>query len=201
MKHDEHLRLYITKGKTTYDSSGMSISDMSYITLDKTKLSPKMVDIPLIFDITKGGRIAERLSFLRYFYDKNYLTNAGGWYKLDGIVLAIDEAIQKNDPSKNITSLEYYAYFYDKYLQAKYRYSGLEELVESDDVFYLILRLLFIDMIGSTYSLQKEVMSPYRSELLVELGNILDSTIVTQSEESVDTDQAIEQEITDIHEA
>ena len=159
LRHDEHLRLYLKKGKTNYDETGMAISDMSSLDLDKTKLSPKMRDIPLIFDVIHGGRIDEELSFLTYFQDHEYLKSVGGWWNIHPI---LDMTIGRP---------------YANYLQTfsgNKRIGDWIEIVKTDRMFYLALRLTFMDIIGGKYELQRLVMEPYYTQLLTEFTALED---------------------------
>ena len=87
LKHDEHLRLYINKKKTKYDDlTGMATQDFSTIALDKTKLSPKINNIPVVFDVINGGRIDEEYSFLLFFEERKLFLAAGGWWHITPII-------------------------------------------------------------------------------------------------------------------
>jgi RecA/RadA recombinase len=160
LKHDEHLRLYITKGKTIYDDqTGMAIIDKSYLSLDKTKLSPKVGNIPLTFDITHGGKIDEHQSFIEYFQERRKLESSGGWWNISSIISESKDA------------------FYGKYLETNFlgnkRFDDWLNLLKNDEVFYIVLRLYFMDLIGKTYELQKTVMKTYYDSLksrLLEIG-------------------------------
>lgn len=172
LAHDEHLRLFIVKDtKTAYDPvTNLAIREVSHITLEKTKLSPKMTYIPMIFDISNGGKIDERESFITYFADLKLLESKGGYFTFEPLIEQVKD--------------KFYAPYFKTFSGNK-RSDTWINLIKTEDSFYLMLRLAFMDLVGDRYSLQQKVMEPYYNKLADELCALIPTLVrpVKSSEE------------------
>jgi len=133
----------------------MAVRDFSAVSLDKTKLSPKINNIPIVFDNKLGGRLDEAYSFLKYFQERDYLTSNGGWWHINPLLTASKEL--------DLTG-KFYFEFLNKFAGNK-RFDDWIEIMRTNEVFYLVMRLVFMDIVGDKYSLQKTVMESYYKAL------------------------------------
>lgn len=183
VKHDEHIRFYVEPGKHNYDDMGVEVSTTSYLTLDKTKISPRVLKIPLYLDITKGGIIDEYKSLLLLFYEKGYFSSRGSYFNFDNLISVLEPI---NPP--------YLEYFKNNF-GGSYRWNNMINGLEHTPILYGLLRLSYIDIIGATYSLQKEVMKSYYEKIkneLIDLGVVFAVLDYKEdTEESVDPQEDI----------
>lgn len=193
LKHDEHLRFYIEPDKHHYDDFGVETYTISYLTLDKTKISPRMVRIPLYLDVTKGGIIDEHKSVLYFFYDKGLFVPRGSFYNFGPLIEQLGSL-----------GVPYYDYFVANF-SGNYRFNDMLEGLQATPILYGLLRLAFMDIIGNTYALQKVVMRPYYDKICNELSELgvpiyrIEAPVDTQvepteevSNDTANTDEEIE---------
>lgn len=162
------------------------MSTVSYLTLDKTKISPRVLKIPLYLDITKGGIIDEYKSLLYLFYEQGYFSARGSYFNFNNLISALEPI--------NPPYLEYFKLNFG----GSFRWNDMLNGLENTPILYGLLRLAYIDIIGSSYSLQKEVMKSYYEKIkneLIGLGvvfAVLDYKEDTEgTEESVDPQENI----------
>lgn len=163
LKHDIHLRLEITGGKTEYDGV-YAMKKYSDLSISKSKISPIMGGFPITIDITLGGVIDRVESFVWWMTELNLFKQAAWW------------------------SIEDWCYgkyknYWDKFegLYPRFRQSKLYETARERPEFVEFLKLIWLDLISEKYVLQKEVVKDMRSQ--VESGLVL-SLGVTPQEES-----------------
>ena len=127
---------------------------VSYMSLDKSKVSPEIKNIPIRIDVTKGGVIDERGSFFEFCIECiGFFVNNGGWYTLT------------DKFSEWVPGYENRLEAYTK----KYRYNDLKKRFCATDELYNLARLGVANYIASLYSLQKEIMKDYRETIIQSL--------------------------------
>lgn len=140
--------------------------------------------IPLYLDITKGGIIDEYKSVLHYFYSMGLLNAKGSYFNFNALFEVLS--------TLNVPYLQSFINTYGN----SYRWKDLEEGIGSDRLLYGYLRLSVMDIIGSTYKLQKEVMKDYYNQIKQELISygvvfeVLDNTEnqLIETQEEVNSD-------------
>lgn len=156
LRHDIHMRLEISGGKTQYDGV-YAVSKYSDISVVKSKVSPIMNDFPIIIDITKGGVIDRAGSFV-WWMTKLDVFKQAAWWEVNG------DYYKKYQP------------YWDKFgcFYPRFRQSKLYEVAGEDPNFVDFLQLIWLDSISEKYALQAEVCKSLRSEvetrLMMNLG-------------------------------
>lgn len=150
LQHDNHLSFKIMPKSEEADGSFI-ISKISLMSIDKSKVSPEIRNIPIRIDVTKGGVIDPEGSFFEFCIENvAFFNNGGGWFSI-------------TDRFKE------YLYEYSEMLEPyikKYRYNDLRKRFCSDKKFYDLARLAVANYISSIYSLQKEIMKDYREQII-----------------------------------
>ena len=152
LKHDVHMRLKIDGGKTVYDGI-YAIEKYSTLSLEKSKVSPLMNDIPIIINITQGG-VVDRVSSLVWWMSQ------------------INPSIFKQSAWWSIETWAYDKYrpYWDKFgLNGKFRQKDLYSIARDNPPFVQFLRLIWLDLISERYTLQKEVCKPLKSQIETQL--------------------------------
>lgn len=178
LKHDIHMRLEITGGKTQYDGV-YPVSKFSNLSVSKSKVSPIMNDFPVIIDITKGGVIDRPQSLV--WWTAN-LTNPAvykqsSWWQVE------DWCMDK------------YRAYWEKFPRfcGKFRQAELYSTATEDENFVDLLQLIWTDLISDRYVLQREVCQDLRvqleSRLMKNLGLTYDQVhpVVSETVEATDT--------------
>lgn len=159
LKHDIHMRLEITGGKTNYEGV-YAVSKYSTLSISKSKVSPIMNDFPIIIDITKGGVIDRAGSFMWWMANLTQPTifKQAAWWSVE------DWCYEKYKP------------FWDKFgkFYPRFRQTTLYEVIREDSNFLDFMQLIWLDLISGRYVLQAEVVKELRSEvetrLMMNLG-------------------------------
>ena len=189
--HDEHLRIQTVKvnnsaGYETDEASnlGLVTQERSVASTDKSKLSPRIGNVSLIFDTTRGGIINETESFAYYCFDAKILVQGSrGWYVLD-------EAQREINPAK-----PYSKYLVENYSK-QFRYKEFPEMLKSDRVLYLILRISLAETIMSQFSLQNLIMAEYHAEMVAELISLEPTAYIRMIEtEEVVVAEEVQEEV------
>ena len=150
LQHDNHLSLKIMPKSEEADGSFV-VGKISLMSIDKSKVSPEIKNIPLRIDVTKGGVIDPVGSFFEFCIDcVGFFNNGGGWYSLTD---RFRECLQD------------YGDLLNPYVK-KYRYGDLRKRFCSDEQFYNLARLAVANYLSSMYSLQSEIMKDYRESIL-----------------------------------
>lgn len=149
LQHDNHLSLKIMpKGEEAEGS--FVFSKLSLMSIDKSKISPEIRNIPIRIDVTKGGVIDIKASFLDFCCDCVPLfSNSGGWY-------SITDRFHK--------SLGDYSGMLEQFVK-KYRLNDLRKRFCADETFYNLARLAIANSLSSMYSLQKEIIKDYKDSI------------------------------------
>lgn len=183
LRHDVHMRIKIDGGSTNYEGV-YAIEKHSKLSLEKSKISPLMGNMPMIIDITKGGVIDRGGSLLGWMTQVNPpLFKQAAWWEIEPDVYAK------------------YKVYWDKFsgLSGKFRQARLWELARTDSNFVDFLQLVWIDLFSEKYVLQSEVCKDLHSEietrLMVNLG-INYEDLHPQIEE--DTESVTPQELDEI---
>lgn len=161
--------MYITATSDSKDDTGtMVVAQWSRLDIDKSKISPRISSIPFMINVTKGGFIEERESFLWYVISVlSKIEDVGrGFYSIEKLMNGYE-----NHP------IYEYLVPYNK----KYRYKELVEWINQDDVFYNILRYDFMEYITGIYSLQANIINDYKQKIYEEL-----MLVVNPSDKSID---------------
>lgn len=185
MQHDIHMRIKIDGGSTSYDGI-YAVEKYSKLSLEKSKISPLIGDIPIIIDITKGGVIDRETSLLDWIIKINpSVFKQASWWEVDPDMYAR------------------YKPYWDKFegLVGKFRQSKLRELVKSDPNFVDFLQLIWLDLFSARYILQSEVCKDLHNQiqtrLMVNLG-ISYEDLNPQVEETTDVTSQELDEISNI---
>jgi len=153
MKHDAHIHIIFGAPKDEYDR-GFMIGTTSMVKLDKSKLSPKFVDIPCYIDATRGGRIDPVESFIRYISTENVgIVKAGAWYTIGDTIETLCE--QYPAISEDIRPLV-----------KSYRKNEFMDMAKADPDFVDLLQIRFIDVIDTIYPGQRLINGDYQKELM-----------------------------------
>lgn len=161
LKHDIHMRLEITGGKTQYDGV-YPVSKFSNLSISKSKVSPIMNDFPVIIDITKGGVIDRPQSLVWWTANLTSPTiyKQSSWWTLEDWVL------------------DKYRAYLEKFPQfcGKFRQSDLYKTASESEDFTDLLQLIWVDLISERYILQREVCQDLRLKLESKLMKSLELT-------------------------
>lgn len=179
LQHDNHLSLKISPVSEIYDDTGsFVINKWSNMDIDKSKISPEMRNIPFLFDITSGGKIVEKESFIWYMINSvKMIGMTSGWYNIE-YIYSIYEGTKIGD----------YLYQYLK----KYRYQNLIDTINNDETFYNIIKYTFMDYLSNTFSLQRNNIKEYKDEVLAQIVEVVG---VEDNPES--SDESGEEEVTE----
>lgn len=149
LQHDNHLSLKIMPKSEEADGSFV-VSKTSLMSIDKSKISPEVKNIPVRIDVTKGGVIDEKASFLDFCCEcVNLCNNGGGWYSLT---------------STFSECLGQYAGLLEPF-NKKYRFNDLKKRFCGDEIFYNLARFAVANYLSNIYSLQKEIMQDYKDSI------------------------------------
>lgn len=159
LKHDVHMRLELSGGKTEYDGV-YPVAKYSDLSIAKSKVSPIMNDFPVIIDITKGG-VIDRPGSMVWWTAKltsPALYKQSSWWSIE------DWCYEK------------YKLYWDKFgkFYPRFRQSALYDTARDNPYFSDFLQLIWLDLISSRYTLQSEVCKEMRSlietRLMMNLG-------------------------------
>lgn len=154
LKHLCHFHITFSKPQEAYEE-GFLIKAISTASLKKSKLSPKMVDIPCHIDVTKGGKIDEIDSFVSYLALTNVnIVRAGSWYNIADTI----DSMTKRYPVLEKSGL--------KDLKKNMRKNDFYALVQDNKNLQNFLQVALIDFINNIYSAQSNVNGEYKEELI-----------------------------------
>lgn len=169
----------------------MLLKRISYASIDKSKLSPELYDIPLVIDNTLGGAIDKVESLVYYLVNISLIPQKVGWYKLDNLY---DSFISVTD----YTNIIY------KYLKS-YRYEDLLDVIRENEDLYTIINYLYCLYYSNIYKLQKTVMfnrikylENKLSESFVSYKNLLKTDINIILDELSLSKEEFDQKLSDI---
>lgn len=195
LKHLCHAHIKFFKGEEVYEN-GFLMGNISKVNLEKSKLSPKFIDIPCYIDAASGGKIDEIDSLIRYLIsDKVGLIQAGAWYKIDGLIDSMaaryPQLIDNNSPDCDV--IEPLRSFKKSYRKAEFY-----DVVRANPDLVLFFQIALIDFIDNIYPMQRNVNGDYQKQLMSECayfnqGNTDDVT------NDIDTLDVSEDSVNDIN--
>lgn len=154
LEHACHAHISFGQPKDEFNKGNFLIGTTSDITLKKSKLSPKFVNIPCYIDVTKGGKIDEIESFLRYISNDGIgIVKSGSWWSLtDTITQMFEDYPNLDDKVKDFSK--------------SYRKIDFVDMMKEDKDLINLLQIRLIDVINGIYPGQKEINSEYREKLV-----------------------------------
>lgn len=170
LKHAAHSHITFGASKDIYEN-GFLVGTQSMIKLEKSKLSPKIVEIPCYIDAREGGKIDEIDSFLRYITASNIgIVKTGAWYNFKD---TISEMINRY-PELDTTKLNS--------LKINYRKDDFYSLVHEEPDLLKLLMIALIDFINNIYPAQSAINSDYKYQLVSECSYFTDSHVDKEKE-------------------
>lgn len=151
LKHLCQAHIVFGSNKDVYEN-GFIVGTESMVRLEKSKLSPKFIDIPCYIDITDGGKIDITDSFVKYLIRID-LVKTGAYYNIKD---TIDNAIQRYPILNKPEVLEY---------KKSYRKAEFYNTVKNDKDLLNLLQIYLIDYIDDIYPSQRSVNGNYQEEL------------------------------------
>lgn len=156
LKHACHSHIQFGSNSDVYEN-GFLIGTESLVKLEKSKLSPKLVDIPCYMDVTNGGKIDEVTSFVKYLINKGIVVT-GSWYNIKDTVRIMTERYPILETKAELQE------FRDKNIRKDDFYKLCHE--NKDLLNFLQIRL--IDYIDDIYKMQRDVNGEYQKKLISE---------------------------------
>lgn len=156
LRHLCHAHISFSEPKDEYEGSFL-VGTSSMMQLKKSKLSPKMIDIPCYIDVTRGGKIDEEKSFARYISSKSVgFLNTEAWYSFsDSLKLLLANAFPTLKDNKEFVAV----------MDKKFRKDELPNLLREDKDLYLILQIALIEFLDNIYPAQRDINSEYQEQL------------------------------------
>jgi len=157
LKHLCHTHIVFGSSKDIYEDLFI-VRNESKVELHKSKLSPKMVDIPCHIDVTKGGKIDETDSFVKYLTEKSVgFITTGTWYQFGDY---LKETMFLTYPQ--LSSQEELK----KLLTPNYRKDNMYELISNNKDLFYFLQVALIDFLCAIYPAQKIITESYKDSLM-----------------------------------
>lgn len=184
LQHDNHMSIMIEGSSVEYDTTGtIAVAKWSKASIDKSKMCPEMKGIPFKIDITKGGSIVERQSFLHYMMDYMHCADISrGWYSL--------EPLYKKYEGTSIGE-------YLESLLGNKRYQDMVDLINSNDLFYDILRYDYLEYISNLFTLQANIIKDYKEEIHNKVMLALEPSETVDTVEESTTEEVVEEDTSD----
>lgn len=156
LKHLCHFHISFGDSRDDY-KDGFLVGMTSIVKLEKSKLSPKIIDIPCYIDVTKGGRIDEVDSFVRYLSKGEIcIVKTGSWYNIKDTV---DRMISRYPILANNQQVL-------EFSRKSFRKDDFYAEVEHNEDLKNFLLVALIDFINDIYPAQADVNDEYRKELI-----------------------------------
>lgn len=172
LKHLCHS--HITFGKNDDDyKNGFLMGTVSAVKLEKSKLSPKFIDIPCYIDATRGGRIDEVDSFVRYLINGNVnIIKTGSWYNIkDTADLMISRyPVLENNP--DVVELT----------KKNFRKDDLYNEVHVNKDLFSFLMIRLIDFIDDIYPAQRDINNEYQMKLFDDCSYFSGTKLTSEEE-------------------
>lgn len=178
LKHDTHFSMHITRGKEDWDGAFM-IRCNSSISIDKSKISPELSNIPLIMDVTRGGMVDELRSFVDYMYNIGYVIHIDhtSKYNMNGF------SEFKDHPLYSVIS---------DFNKDYKNYDSLIEIISDNQVLLDTMRFFLMYKLSNLYGLQAHVIKPYMEQVYNSIISMLPAghpAIITDKSESADDNE------------
>jgi RecA/RadA recombinase len=156
LKHLCHFHISFGDSRDDY-KDGFLVGTTSMVRLEKSKLSPKIIDIPCYIDVTKGGRIDEVDSFVKYLSKGEIsIVKTGSWYNIKDTV---DRMISRYPILANNQQVL-------EFSRKSFRKDDFYAEVEHNEDLKNFLLVALIDFINDIYPAQADVNDEYRKELI-----------------------------------
>lgn len=160
LQHDNHLSLMISPKEEELDGSFI-VSKKSLMTIDKSKISPEIKNIPVRIDTLAGGIIDREGSFLEFLIDNaGFIVNEKGWY-------SITDKFGEN--------LGEYSSLLEPYMKRS-RFRDIKQRMKDDSLFYNLGRLALARFFSNMFTLQKEIIKPYLEKIETSLSAVICSS-------------------------
>lgn len=185
LKHACHSHITFGENKDVFEN-GFLVGTQSLVRLEKSKLSPKLVDIPCYIDATIGGKIDEVDSFVRYLSASHVaIVKIGSWYNIKD---TIDSMIQQYPvlDKKEVTDLK-----------ANFRKNDFYQLIHDNDDLCKLLQIRLIDFIDGIYPMQRKVNDEYQKSLITSCGFFDGYDPYSVKEEQEVTEEIVSEEVTE----
>ena len=174
LRHDNQISLFVKMKGDEFDDYGMLVRRESEISIDKSKISPEIKGFPCEMDVTKGGKIDWRSSL---FYHLHWMgltdQGKGGWYTHRHMY----ESKMLDDLSRFV--LDRCGLDLDK----KRRWNDFQEEILSNDLILNLLSHIYMSLIESKFSLQRDVIRDYHNKKLDDICKIgIDNSFFTKEE-------------------
>lgn len=150
LSHNIHMHIVFGNNKDVFED-GFLIGTESMVKLEKSKLSPKLTDIPCYIDATQGGKIDEVESFFRYCTNKAGIIKTGSWYS---IADSIDYLMSKYNMDESVLELK-----------TNIRKDDLRNRMRQEPDLLDLMQIRLIDFINDIYPLQKDINRDYKKKI------------------------------------
>lgn len=158
LKHACHSHIQFGSNTDVYEK-GFLIGTESKVKLEKSKLSPKFVDIPCYIDVTRGGRIDEIDSFVRYLTNPNVnIVQIGSWYNIKETVKIMTERYPVLETKSEI----------QEFANKNIRKNDFYKLCHDNKDLLNFLQIRLIDFIDDMYPMQRDINDEYQKKLISE---------------------------------
>lgn len=165
LKHACQAHITFGTNKDVFED-GFLMGTESQIKLEKSKLSPKLMEIPCYIDATKGGRIDEVDSFVKYLIKGNVnIIKTGSWYSIND---TINKMIEKYPQLGDAAGVDE--------LRKNYRKNDMYAKIHEDTDLLKLLQVCLIDFIDGIYPMQRVVNDSYQKQLISECKYLQEST-------------------------
>lgn len=157
LKHLCHTHIVFGSSKDTYEDMFLTGTE-SKVELHKSKLSPKMINISCQIDVTKGGKIDETDSFVKYLTEKSIgFINTGAWYQfgdyLKETMFMSYPQLASQEELKNL-------------LTPNYRKDSMYDLISNNKDLFNFLQIALIDFLCKIYPAQQIITESYKDGLI-----------------------------------
>jgi len=158
LQHLVHSHIVFSKPSDVY-KDGFLVGTESTVKLEKSKLSPKFVDIPCYIDVTQGGKIDEVDSFVKYISGSNVgLISTGAWFSMKPALQTATSLYSDEADFTEATAI----------MDKNYRKADLYDLIGENIDILNLLQILLIDFIDGIYPAQREINGEYQEKLKTE---------------------------------
>jgi hypothetical protein len=156
LKHGAHIQIAFDSPHDFAGDDGFIMGTRSDITLLKSKLCPKIKDIPCIIDARAGGKIDEVGSFVEYLcYSNVGIIKTGSWYNMTD---TIDKMAEDYPSLKSEEELLEY--------RKNIRRGDIFDAIRGNSDMVKFLEVSLIDFINGIFPLQKLVNEEYKESIM-----------------------------------
>lgn len=154
-KHNMQFSLVWGPPKDCYED-GFIVGTESEVSMKKSKISPKFIDIPCFINARDGGEIDEAASFMKYLQKGNVgLIKTGSWYNMNETMDNLIERYKGRIDEEKVQSYK-----------GNIRRLDLEKKIRDDKELQYLLQIALIDFIDDKFPPQREINNDYQLELI-----------------------------------